>query len=132
MTGERHFPCLPESVTAARHFVRASLADRPAEIAEIAELLACELATNCVRHARTDFDVVILSDDEPIRIEVRDSGVGGPVLRPPATHEQSGRGLRIVQDMSDDWGVIPASRGKTVWFTLPVKAGAGLPRGLAR
>jgi anti-sigma regulatory factor (Ser/Thr protein kinase) len=132
VTGERHFRCLPESVTAARHFVRASLADRPAEIAEIAELLACELATNCVRHARTDFDVVVLSDDERIRIEVRDSGRGGPVLGPPVTNEQSGRGLRIVQDMSEAWGIVPSRRGKTVWFTLAVKAGAGLPRGVAR
>jgi hypothetical protein len=94
------------------------LGEQSREIVDAAELMACELATNCVRHARTDFELVIHSDDQ-IRIEVRDTGAGRPRPRSPTPREPSGRGLRIVEAMSSAWGVVPASSGKTVWFTLP-------------
>jgi anti-sigma regulatory factor (Ser/Thr protein kinase) len=84
---------------------------------EAAELMASELATNCVRHAHTGFEMTIHSDGQ-IRVEVRDTGEGRPKLLSPTPREVSGRGLRIVEAMSDDWGVIPASNGKAVWFTL--------------
>jgi anti-sigma regulatory factor (Ser/Thr protein kinase) len=114
----RRFRCQPEAVTAARSFVRDALVDQPLEITQAAELMASELATNCVRHARTDFELVIRSRDQ-IRIEVRDTGDGRPTPLSPAPRDPSGRGLLIVEAMSDEWGVIPASDGKTVWFTLP-------------
>ncbi|MCW3058050.1 MAG: hypothetical protein JWO21_2019 [Solirubrobacterales bacterium] len=120
MTSQR-FPCQPEAVTAARRFVRDALVDHPLEITQAAELMASELATNCVRHARTDFELVIHSHEQ-IRIEVRDTGEGRPTPLSPTARELSGRGLLIVEAMSDAWGVIPASSGKTVWFTLAQRA----------
>jgi anti-sigma regulatory factor (Ser/Thr protein kinase) len=104
-------------VTAARRFVRDVLSDRPPELVDAAELMASELATNCVRHANTGFELAIHSDGQ-IRVEVRDTGAGRPRLLSPTSREISGRGLRIVAAMSDAWGVIPASNGKAVWFTL--------------
>jgi anti-sigma regulatory factor (Ser/Thr protein kinase) len=118
VTETRRFRCEPESVPAARRFVRDVLRDQAGEIVDAAELMACELATNCVRHAHTDFELVIRSHSQ-IRVEVRDTGRGRPVLRSPTPHEPSGRGLRIVEAMSSTWGVIPSPKGKTVWFTLP-------------
>jgi anti-sigma regulatory factor (Ser/Thr protein kinase) len=123
MTSQR-FPCQPEAVTAARRFVRDALVDQPLEITQAAELMASELATNCVRHARTDFELVIHSQGQ-IRIEVRDTGEGRPTPLAPSARELSGRGLLIVEAMSDAWGVIPARSGKTVWFTLPQRAASG-------
>jgi anti-sigma regulatory factor (Ser/Thr protein kinase) len=105
-------------VTAARRFVRDVLSDRPLEVVQAAELMASELATNCVRHAHTEFELTIHTRDQ-IRIEVRDTGEGRPRLLSPAEREISGRGLRIVDAMSDAWGVVPAANGKAVWFTLP-------------
>jgi anti-sigma regulatory factor (Ser/Thr protein kinase) len=104
-------------VTAARRFVRDVLSDRPSELVNAAELMASELATNCVRHANTGFEMTIHSDGQ-IRVEVRDTGEGRPRLLSPTSREISGRGLRVVEAMSDAWGVIPASNGKAVWFTL--------------
>ncbi len=117
MTGKRRFRCQPESVTAARRFVRHVLRDQSREIVEAVELMACELATNCVRHAHTDFELAIESQGQ-IRVEVRDTGQGRPEPRSPTPREPSGRGLRIVEAMSDTWGIIQSPSGKTVWFTL--------------
>jgi anti-sigma regulatory factor (Ser/Thr protein kinase) len=118
VTDSRRFRCDPASVPAARSFVRDVLREQSREIVDAAELMACELATNCVRHARTDFELAIQSHSQ-IRVEVRDTGRGRPMLRSPAPLEPSGRGLRIVESMSSTWGVFPSSGGKTVWFTLP-------------
>jgi anti-sigma regulatory factor (Ser/Thr protein kinase) len=137
VTGARTFRCQPESVTAARRFVREVLWDQPREIVDAAELMACELATNCIRHAHTDFELAIHTQDQ-IRIEVRDAAHGLPMLRSPTPQQPSGRGLQIIQAMSHKWGIVPAANGKTVWFTLPVGPApaptnsAGEPAGLRR
>jgi anti-sigma regulatory factor (Ser/Thr protein kinase) len=124
----RTFRCHPEAVTAARQYVRAVLDGRPREIAEAAELMTSELATNCVRHARTDFELTV-RDGAQLRIELRDTGPGEPRRQRPAPRDLSGRGLLIVDRMSDDWGVVHGTRGKTVWFSLDerVRAGAEKP-----
>ena len=120
MTAERTFPCAPASVTAARRFVRELLSEQPRETSELAELMSSELATNCVQHARTPFDISV-SIGREIRIEVRDSGVGAPRRLSPAPTQPSGRGLLIVDATAERWGVIDQPNGKTVWFTLPVR-----------
>jgi anti-sigma regulatory factor (Ser/Thr protein kinase) len=117
VTSSRTFLCRPEAVPAARRFVRDALSGQPARITDAAELMASELATNCVRHAHTDFELTVQSEDG-IRVEVRDSGGGRPRVLSPGPHDESGRGLRIVEAMSDAWGVRRAAEGKAVWFTL--------------
>jgi anti-sigma regulatory factor (Ser/Thr protein kinase) len=128
MTDTRRFPCEPRSVTAARDFVRASLRGRPQELVEAAELMASELATNCVRHARTDFELAVFSGND-VRVEVRDTGGGTPRPRSPEPRDPSGRGLRIVEAMSDAWGVIGGAEGKIVWFTLSADGAGAEPAG---
>ena len=117
MTASRTFPCRAASVPAARRFVRDVLSEQSPDVAEAAELMACELVTNSVRHAQTGFELVIQMQNE-IRIEVRDSGQGRPKLLTPRLHDAQGRGLRIVEAMSSDWGVVAMDSGKAVWFTL--------------
>jgi anti-sigma regulatory factor (Ser/Thr protein kinase) len=118
VTRVRRFTCRPESVTAARGFVRETLREHAQELVEAAELMACELATNCVQHARTDFELAIYDRHGEIRVEVSDAGCGRPTLRSPAAIEPSGRGLHIVQALSKAWGVVPGEEGTRVWFTL--------------
>jgi serine/threonine-protein kinase RsbW len=88
------------------------------------ELMVSELATNSVKHAHSDFKVSINDSAGEIRVEVRDTGRGRPVLRFPAPTEPSGRGLRIVEALSLAWGTADSPRGKTVWFTVPSRAEA--------
>ncbi len=118
MTSSRRFRCEAKSVRAARHFVREVLREQPSETVEAAELMTSELATNAVRHAHSDFELTIHCSQRDIRIEVSDSGPGQPTLRSPTPQERSGRGLRIVQELSDTWGTVPSTNGKMVWFTL--------------
>ena len=117
MTSRRSFDCRPESVTAARRFVRDTLGGEEDTILDAAELMASELTSNCVRHAGTAFEVGVSVGDE-IRVEVADAGGGRPRPLSPGPEEPSGRGLMIVEAMAASWGVEPAERGKTVWFTL--------------
>ncbi len=124
MSNTRRFHCKPESVAGARRFVRDLLSDQPRETVEAAELMTSELATNSVRHACSDFELAIHRSRDEIRVEVSDYGQGQPVPRSPTTREQSGRGLQIVQQLAEDWGIAPLSNGKLVWFTLPLRTDA--------
>jgi anti-sigma regulatory factor (Ser/Thr protein kinase) len=120
----RRFGCQLESVPAARRFVRDALHGQARDILDAAELMTSELATNCVRHAQTSFELSIDDAELEIRVEVRDTGRGRPVRQSPAPTDRTGRGLMIVEAMSHTWGIEPSSAGKTVWFTLPQRAGA--------
>lgn len=103
MRKARRFHCRSESVAGARQFVGDLLSDQPREIVEAAELMTSELATNCLRHARSDFELTIHLTRGEIRVELSDRGRGQPMLRSPTPRERSGRGLRIVQELSEDW-----------------------------
>jgi anti-sigma regulatory factor (Ser/Thr protein kinase) len=119
VTAERSFRCQPQAVTAARHFVREALSREGADVIDAAELMTSELTSNCVRHAGTAFEVSVrVGDDDEIRVEVHDSGGGQPRALSPGPQEPSGRGLMIVEAMSESWGVEHRGDGKTVWFTL--------------
>jgi anti-sigma regulatory factor (Ser/Thr protein kinase) len=122
VTIARSFGCRAQSVPAARRFVRDVLSDHSRKVVEAVELMATELATNCVQHAKTAFELTIHDGQGQIRIEVRDTGPGRPVPQSPTPRERRGRGLRIVEAMSDSWGVDRGSQGKTVWFTVPQRA----------
>ena len=82
--------------------------------------MVSELATNCVQHAQTDFEITIRTHDQ-VRIEVRDTDRGRPQVQSPPPQAPSGRGLRIVQEISDAWGIVPSPSGKTVWFALNLR-----------
>jgi anti-sigma regulatory factor (Ser/Thr protein kinase) len=125
MTKTRHFHCQPESVAGARRFVRDVLSDQPRETVEAAELMTSELATNSVLHAHSDFELAIHLTRGEIRVEVSDHGEGQPIMRSPTPKEHSGRGLQIVQGLSEDWGITPSPDGKLVWFSLPLHTPAG-------
>ncbi len=85
------------------------------------ELMVSELATNCVRHTNTAFDLSVERSRKSIRVEVTDRDDGKPVMRSPGPEDLTGRGLQIVNTLAQAWGVEKQTTpgGKTVWFTLP-------------
>jgi len=122
----RVFGNAPEAVSAARHYVVDQLADVPRAIVDEVAVMVSELATNCVRHTDTEFKVEVEHDGNRIRVEVTDRGPGAPTLRVPDASEPSGRGLRIVRELADSFGVDPTTGtpGKTVWFVVQLDAAA--------
>jgi anti-sigma regulatory factor (Ser/Thr protein kinase) len=125
VTATRRFPAEPSSVAAARRFATERLGGLPAETRDAVELMVSELATNCVRHGRRAFQVMITAAGEAVRVEVTDDAGGTPIKRSPAPDEPRGRGLQIVEMFSDAWGVEPRARaGKTVWFVLGSESAA--------
>ncbi len=59
--------------------------------------------------------------DIPFRLEVADTDPAIPQI-PNEPRPVGGRGLDIVEAISDDWGVQPTGSGKVVWaeFNRPV------------
>ena len=105
---------------AARRYVGETLDDLPRDVVEPVSLMVSELASNCVQHAETDFTVSIERTEHEIRVDVADGGGGGVARRDPPPTEPTGRGLRIVEQLSDAWGVTkPVGHdGSEVWFVV--------------
>ena len=124
MTRRRKFAHDPTSVRAARRFALEAIGDAAAQTRETVELLVSELATNSIRHAQTDFELAVTRCAGRIRVAVTDLAGGRPTVRSPGPDEPTGRGLAIVEMLSEQWGVEHrAAANKTVWFTLSTLGG---------
>ena len=121
------FPPELRSAVEARQFVEDELGPTGAGEDTLlhAALVVTELVTNAARHARTPVDVTIERGLGRVRIEAHDDGpalLATPLVDTPTRH----RGLQLIEDLSDGWGVeAGADRGKVVWCELA-------SRGLAR
>jgi len=110
----------PESVPAARRFAMSALRGVSADTLEAVELMVSELATNCIRHTDSGFELTITRTGGDIRVAATDGAGGRPEMRSPKPTDPSGRGLKIIDMLSAEWGVDQrAAAGKTVWFTVP-------------
>lgn len=133
---------VPEAVPAARRHVTQLLCDWGlSELTDTAALLACELVSNAVKHGSSPVgaapsggaDVqhieLTVRHHHALFIEVWDPGAKRlhPHVRIAAPHDEVGRGLRLVENMSRTWGhYVPAGGGRTVWCEVgPPHAGAG-------
>jgi two-component sensor histidine kinase len=90
-----------------------------------AELLGTELVTNALRHGTGPIAIEVDRVDGTVRIAVLDRGGGRPRPRTADFTEESGRGLVLIQALSEQWGVTELDRGKSVWVTLPMLLTAG-------
>ncbi|MDF9815861.1 ATP-binding protein [Streptomyces sp. SPB162] len=112
------------SVPAARAFVSEALqawgaVDRRDDVL----LCVSELATNALLHGVPPgrgfrLQLTLDADGGTLRVEVHDSG-GGDVRaaasRPQAGDDEGGRGLLLVAELADAWGVGRRDPGKVVW-----------------
>ena len=123
----RRFDARPASVSQSRRFAEEATADLAPEFREAIVLMVSELATNALVHATSGFEVRIERDATAVRTTVTDNGDGSPSLSFPDSTEPHGRGLLVVQELSDEWGttVDPNTPGKAVWFSLDVTGGQG-------
>ncbi|AKH83856.1 hypothetical protein AA958_18435 [Streptomyces sp. CNQ-509] len=125
----RTFPRSPDAVARARDFVAGCILGCAPEQAADIVLCVSELATNAVQHtpAGHRFLVRIIPNDGALRIEVHDASADTPYLRTTVDTDERGRGLRLVSEVADDWGV-SARRGpgKIVWAEFKIWAAAAV------
>jgi anti-sigma regulatory factor (Ser/Thr protein kinase) len=122
----RAFPGRPDQITHARDFTRRVLG--PCPVLDEAVLLVSELATNAIEHAATadegSFHVTVYRGDSSLLIAVTDDGsdnVPTPAHHSTDTLQEAGRGLELVELISDRWGHCGDEHGRTVWFELSLK-----------
>lgn len=124
-------PNRPESARCARQLARTVLQSHwglPTAVADDAVLLVSELVGNAVRHTGAHiFGLKMMRRRGWIRVEVRDPSRGLPCLLPVHGLDTSGRGLFLVDTISDRWGVDLLPRGKTTWFEMRVASADGMP-----
>jgi anti-sigma regulatory factor (Ser/Thr protein kinase) len=121
----------PQAARAARRLTRNTLRDWDlAALADDAETIIGEFVANAVTHATAleAEQAVAMRDSVGLRLmrragevmcAVLDPSDEAPVLREPTGIDEAGRGLRMVDALSDIWGWSPVvGRGKAVWAIL--------------
>jgi PAS domain S-box-containing protein len=115
----------PSSVAIARRLVRDTLTlARRDDLVEVAQLLVSEVVTNALVHAGTPIDLQAAVGAAGLRVEVTDGNTQTPVRRSFGAMAGTGRGLRLLEQLVDRWGILTYEDGKTVWFEL--SSGEGL------
>lgn len=100
-------------------------------VADAAELAFTELIANVVRHVpgrRCQTFIFRLPGGEGVRVEVADGCPGVPRVVEGDVLDEGGRGLLLVDALTDKWGVEVRrdGGGKTVWFEcLAAASGIG-------
>ncbi|MFF9344438.1 MULTISPECIES: SpoIIE family protein phosphatase [unclassified Streptomyces] len=117
-------PSDPEALSSARHMIRAAVrAWGAGSRADEIELVADELMTNALMH--TDGGAIITlrvlpGAERRLRVEVEDRSSALPRRREAGEAGVSGRGLLLVDQLSDGWGVESRGGGKCVWCEFAV------------
>jgi anti-sigma regulatory factor (Ser/Thr protein kinase) len=120
---ERSFDCLKASARRVREFVCGALVHwRIAGAADDVLLIADELATNAVLHARSPFVVRLKVDGVHLRLEVEDDSQQAPQLGDSDGSSTSGRGLVLVDALATRWGWEGRRQGKLVWAEIATSA----------
>ncbi|GIH69887.1 ATP-binding protein [Sphaerimonospora thailandensis] len=126
---------IPESVTAARAFIREALGENHPAV-EIAMLLGSELVSNAIRHSRSGrrdggrLTVAVVVAAGVIHVDVIDEGSTDAIPEIPLQIDElseSGRGLWLVRELSSAWGWRDRATGRVVWFEVNGPDGAAVP-----
>ena len=121
---------IPTAPRCARAWTREILWEwGTAELADAAELVASELVTNsvnaCAGLDRAAIRLVLTFDRDELAILVRDDHPDVPMAAQPGADDESGRGLLIVEQLSDRCGWYPLEDAKPAKVTWAVISGAG-------
>jgi len=121
----------PQSARSARRLTRNTFRDWGlAFLAEDAEAIVGEFVANAVTHAALtaepprkgavdNLGLRLVRRNGEVICAVLDPSDDAPVLKTPESIEESGRGLQMVDALSDVWGWSPVvGRGKAVWAIL--------------
>ena len=132
---------VPRAAGKARVLVASALSDGAGRMLDeeaiySAQLVASELVTNAVMHARTPLQLGLCHDGHTLLIAVADGApadrvinlVDGPGLT--ARMGESGRGMAIVAQLADDFGCRQRTQvpGKVMWASLALDGAGHAPQ----
>lgn len=113
----------PGQIRSCREDLRALLHDWTSpEQVETSVLLVSEAVTNVLVHTDGDASVMAQVTGMPgtrrLHVDVGDGSDDMPHRRSPGELASSGRGLLLMEELADAWGVDPRGDGKSTWFEL--------------
>ena len=113
----------PAAAAEARRQVRAAIRSWPVPVdLDVALLLTSELVTNAVRHEAGHRAQAVVLDINcshgRFRVDVHDTSRSLPAVADVPADAETGRGLLLVETLSDEWGFYRTPAGKAVYFTL--------------
>ncbi len=112
------FEGMASDVAAIRRFLRGSMLGADEDLVDTVVLLASEVASNVVLHARTDFEVSVKWSLDGAWVGVRDGNSRLPQTCMVPADATSGRGLHIIGALASGWGTERRPNGKLVWFEV--------------
>lgn len=104
----------------ARRYVASQCYQLPAETLDVLLLLTSEIVTNAMWHGTGGALLDIQVEADLVTVGVTDGGGGEVGVAADYRWPETGHGLRLVDALSDRWGVEPMTvgTGKRVWFEL--------------
>ncbi|HET9731227.1 MAG TPA: ATP-binding protein [Acidimicrobiales bacterium] len=113
LTGQRN------DATTARAFTRRALQDArwPGPVDDVV-LLVSEVVANVALHARTEGRLALFLRGSVLRAEIHDRSPVAPHRRSYGADATTGRGLQLVEVLTDASGFDVSSHGKAVWFEI--------------
>ncbi|GAA0977814.1 hypothetical protein GCM10009555_039620 [Acrocarpospora macrocephala] len=127
LLGVIDLPGQPHAAPSARKFARALFAGVADDRLDDLALVVTELVSNSVRHSDSgrnpngEVTVAVASYQDTIYVNVTDDGsaTSAPHLRLPTDVERlGGRGLRLVDQIADNWGYRDQDTRRVVWLRL--------------
>ena len=119
LTAYLDLPPNPDAPSAARRAVKSILRAwglKDAAWLATAALIVSELVTNAVQHGRGTIGLHLKQVGRRVTVWAVDASATTPRRREP--DESGGRGLKIVEALSSEWGVTNHKNGKRVWAKL--------------
>ncbi|MCX5167550.1 SpoIIE family protein phosphatase [Streptomyces antibioticus] len=113
---------LPDAVMHARRFTARTLRRwKVEEVTDAALLVVSELVTNALVHTQGPVQVDLTLRGDRVRVAVSDASPRAPAKPVSVDWESTGgRGLLLVEAMSDSFGTVPVAGGKQVWSEITV------------
>ncbi|MCQ4083548.1 ATP-binding protein [Streptomyces sp. RB6PN25] len=122
-----------QAASEARHFARSTLyAWGMAELVDNVAVIVSELLSNAIRYGLASprrlpasphpvWLGLLRRGETTVLCAVSDPSSDVPVLREPDYFAESGRGLHVIDSLSDSWGWTPPDHaGKTVWAAVSI------------
>jgi two-component sensor histidine kinase len=108
------------SLREGRRFVARTLRDWDVAESRVEPVLlvANELVANAIVHACSAPVLSLEEQGDDLLLRVSDDSQVAPVAQTPSVDAMGGRGLILVEALSDRWGIDVDGQGKSVWVAF--------------